>query len=121
MSRSCFRRLAAFVLILALAAPWAVAGEPRLRSLPRAAAEPAAAGFFTTLWGLMTALWSDAGCHLDPFGRCLDDLGGTASGQADNGCRADPFGRCLDLGGTASGQAENGCSADPFGRCGSGS
>lgn len=92
MPRSCFRILAAFVLILALAAPWAVAGEPRFRSASRAASEPATAGFFSSLWSLLTALWSEAGCSLDPNGL---DLGGASSSDTDAGCSADPNGQCL--------------------------
>lgn len=94
MPRSCFRILAAFVLVLALAAPWAVAGEPRFRFASRAASEPATAGFFSSLWDLLTALWNEAGCRLDPNGPCLD-LGGAASSDTDAGCRLDPDGRCL--------------------------
>ena len=102
MPRSCFRRLAAFLLVLALAAPWAAAEEPQFHSTPRATAEPALAGFFTTLWDLLAALWTEA------------------SSETDAGCSADPNGRCLDLGGTASSEPDAGCSLDPNGGCGSG-
>jgi hypothetical protein len=123
MSGTCFRRTAALVLVLALLASAAVAGEARL-------SVPAPVGAFSTLWHLLTTLWSEAGCHLDPYGRCIDDVGSTgdagcsadpfgrcttASSGTDAGCRADPYGRCLS---TAS-DTDAGCHADPYGRCGS--
>ncbi len=94
MSHSCFRILAAFVLILALAAPWAVAGEPRFRSASPVAPEPATTGFFSSLWGLLTALWSETSCRFDPNGQCLS-LSGAELSEADAGCRLDPNGQCL--------------------------
>jgi uncharacterized protein with LGFP repeats len=38
------------------------------------------------VWSLLTAAWSDAGCGMDPSGRCLP------APQIDEGCRMDPDG-----------------------------
>ena len=57
------------------------------------------------LWSFLVHLWSgappspDAGCHLDPDGRCLP--GGSALQPVvtpDNGCHADPSGLWLSNG-----------------------
>lgn len=104
MSGTCFRRTAALVLVLALMASAAMAGEARL-------SVPAPVSAFSTLWQLLTTLWKEAGCHLDPYGHCIDDVGS----PGDAGCSAAPFGPCLS---TAS-DTDAGCHADPYGRCGS--
>jgi hypothetical protein len=43
-------------------------------------------------WDLLTSVWADNGCDIDPDGRCLP--GQSATAEADNGCSADPSGRC---------------------------
>jgi len=50
-------------------------------------------GFFHQIWSLLSALWTvpasqDAGCGMDPNGRCTNVL------QPDEGCGMDPSGRC---------------------------
>lgn len=99
MSRPCFRRAAVLLLVLALAASWAAA-EPRVRHESRTAAEPRAAGFLSTLWEALRAIWEENGCGLDPFG--------CTAPQGDNGCGADPFGCTAP-------QGDNGCHLDPNG------
>jgi hypothetical protein len=79
------------------ALPSVAAGAPRSESAfaeGRAAAGPAY--LFDRIWGLLASVWSEAGCSLDPLGRCHT---GTASGEddallADAGCTIDPLGRC---------------------------
>ena len=87
------------------------------------AATLAAALFSTTpvlepLWRLLTRVWNETGCQIDPDGQCLAD---SAAGSADEGCMIDPDGRCLP--GTAgapaaTNQGDEGCHIDPSGRCG---
>jgi len=71
--------------------------------------------FFQPLWNLVSPLWAtppaQAGCGLDPDGRCLPQ-----QPKLDAGCGTDPSGRCLPQP-----QLDEGCGADPNGRCNSGS
>ncbi len=95
------RTILVFVLALLLAAPWASAA-------PRADAGPREA--LTHLWSLLASLWSEAGCELDPDGRCAPDL-------PDAGCEADPDGRCLpEQESGAASDIDVGCEIDPSGR-----
>ncbi len=103
-------RLVRLALVFVLAATLAV---PVLSAAPAAGAEPRP-GLLVSLWSLLTGLWSDNGCEVDPSGRCLVSQGAAATG--DNGCSADPDGHCLAGQGTAT-TSDNGCEADPNGRC----
>lgn len=42
----------------------------------------------TQVWTLLTSIWSEAGCIMDPDGRCAP------APQADEGCIMDPNGGC---------------------------
>jgi hypothetical protein len=81
---------------------------------PRGGAEPM--GFLAQLWSTLTAVWSEAGCSIDPYG-CPDGTGAPES--PDAGCSMDPNGRCLpgatEIPPTPS--QDEGCSMDPNGRC----
>jgi hypothetical protein len=98
MIRLAFRqRITALALAAALLAPcWVSAAAP-----PSARQQPAQPGLFGQIWIGLTALWGspvtpDAGCWLDPNGRCAPGTAGTrAPVTPDEGCRADPNGRCL--------------------------
>lgn len=106
MARFIGRRIAvAFLLAVFLIAPWAAA-EPRD---DRGAASPQ---LLAQLWSWLSTLWGEAGCILDPSGRCG---GPPAPTQVDAGCGLDPSGRC---GGTsAPTQVDAGCGIDPSGGC----
>lgn len=51
-----------------------------------AAGRPAA---LSQVWTLLTSIWSEAGCRMDPDGKCLPETQTTA------GCRMDPSGGCV--------------------------
>jgi hypothetical protein len=110
MFASQLRRLAPFALTLALAAPLSAAA-PHASSSARSrqgAAQPAAASasLLSTWKDWLAHLWADAGCILDPDGRCR------TAPRTDAGCILDPSGRCR----TAP-RADAGCIIDPDGRC----
>ncbi|HWM90549.1 MAG TPA: hypothetical protein VN493_07255 [Thermoanaerobaculia bacterium] len=88
-SSSLRRRISVLLLALVLAAPWSLAAEPRFEQ------RGAAWNLFDRLWGALTSLWSEAGCTLDPSGKCL---GGNVAPMGDNGCTLDPDGRCRSQG-----------------------
>ncbi|HWM89494.1 MAG TPA: hypothetical protein VN493_01870 [Thermoanaerobaculia bacterium] len=83
-SSSLRRKIAVLLLALVLAAPWALAAEPRFEQ------RGAAWSLFDRLWGALTSLWNENGCTLDPSGRCVPD----ARESLDEGCTIDPSGRC---------------------------
>lgn len=96
------RTLKVLVLAVGIATlvPWG-----SLSALPIEAAAPGhAQGFFASLWGSLTSLWSPSGCELDPNGRCIASRG-TAPGHAGRGT-----GRLVNSRGAA------GCELDPDGR-----
>lgn len=41
------------------------------------------------IWNLLTSIWSEAGCRMDPNGGCIPEP------QTDAGCRMDPSGGCI--------------------------
>lgn len=82
MARTTRFSFALILGLLLLASPsWA--GSPRTHQ-----AKP---DVFTQIWGLLTGLWSDAGCILDPYG-CSPKPAPTTVPQADEGCILDPHG-----------------------------
>jgi hypothetical protein len=72
-----------FVLVLAVAlitpSSWA-AGRENPRTAP---------DLLSRVWSLLTAIWSEEGCGLDPHGGCSAPI------QPDEGCAIDPNGGCL--------------------------
>ncbi|MEA2604754.1 MAG: hypothetical protein QOF89_5746 [Acidobacteriota bacterium] len=97
MSSRPFRsRIALFVLVLILIAPWASAAQPQHRHAGRAAeatSNPVSWSLLEILQGLLTGSWEKNGCSLDPNGKpvCQQDSGTVTS---ENGCSSDPDGRC---------------------------
>lgn len=97
MSSSSFRRvLAALVLGLILAGPWAFAAEPRSRTqvqTGKPAAQEAQGGFEWVL-RIFAIFSSKARASADPNGR-LGNLSVTGTAAlCDNGGTIDPNGRC---------------------------
>lgn len=73
---------------------------------------------FARGWAILSALWAEVGCELDPHGRC-GASGAPVPILSEVGCQIDPHGRCS----AASARPEpilsdEGCSLDPHGRCG---
>ncbi len=101
MSRRTLGILALAVGIATLV-PWG-----SLSALPLGGAAPGhAQGFFASLWGSLTSLWSANGCELDPSGRCIAsrgtapahsgrDTGRLVNIRGANGCELDPNGRII--------------------------
>ncbi|HEX7184162.1 MAG TPA: hypothetical protein VF756_20195 [Thermoanaerobaculia bacterium] len=87
------------VVCLVLGAPWAWASERRTEavSVEIERATPGGAEVFEHLWDLLIAVWSEAGCRIDPLGSgCTEDSGPEAATPAgDAGCTMDPLG-CTD-------------------------
>jgi hypothetical protein len=108
------RNLASLLLAASLLTPWAASAAP---SSPVELRAHSSAGL-TTFWSLLTTLWAEAGCIIDPNG------GGCAGPKAavpDLGCGIDPNGGCH--GGAQStapappAVPDLGCVIDPSGRC----
>jgi hypothetical protein len=63
-------------------------------ALTASLATSAPSSLFEPLWSFLSSIWGgtavlDAGCELDPNGRC-----GGAQPQTEAGCEWDPNGRC---------------------------
>ena len=114
MSRSRLsRKISALCLALVLCASWSLAAAARQGSMPMRAGSPAASwSALTHFWRSLTSLWAEAGCSLDPDGRCFT---GSSQLNTDNGCSADPNGRCITV--SSQPKTDAGCTADPDGRC----
>ena len=80
------RSFAALVLMLTLAASGAAFAAPHRSTA--AGHHAASAGLLGTLPGWLAHLWAEAGCILDPDGRCA------TAPHTDEGCILDPSGRC---------------------------
>jgi hypothetical protein len=87
------------VLGLLLTAPPSWAGGPASRH--------AAPEALTRLWSLLTGVWADAGCIIDPHGCFLP--------QGDAGCGIDPHGCSPGQSPAALPQIDEGCIIDPHG------
>jgi hypothetical protein len=90
------RKFLVLLLATALVAPWASAAgaEPRTA---RKADSPASHDLLARAWSLLTSLWSDEGCNIDPSGRCVPAAvqGAQPKLDADTGCAIDPNGLCI--------------------------
>jgi hypothetical protein len=99
MSSRLPRRLAPWLVVLALAAPLPAAALPF---------GDAGAALFSKLRAALSSLWGDSnkanGCEFDPYGHC-------APAQAPNGCQLDPDGACSAV------VRDNACEFDPHGNC----
>jgi hypothetical protein len=118
MSASLFRRmLTVLVLSLVLTAPWSsAAGLPGESVRPVKTAE-VSPDLFGRIWNILSKLWSEEGCYIDPDGRC----GARPAATPDSGCYIDPDGNCgaRPTATPLTGQADSGCMIDPNGRCSS--
>jgi hypothetical protein len=96
----------AFVLVLGLllTAPPSWAGVPGSRH--------AVPDVLTRLWGLLTGVWIDAGCIIDPHG-CLSQQ----APAVDEGCALDPHGCSPGHASTVLPKPNEGCIIDPHGGC----
>jgi hypothetical protein len=87
------RKIGVPLVAAVLLAPWTAAAESG--ALKDAAGIQSPWDRLARLWSAVTALWSEEGCSVDPYGRC-----GAANSPAapaeklDNGCKIDPFGGC---------------------------
>jgi hypothetical protein len=98
MPRSSLRRTMIVLLLLSLlTAPLASAAGRQAQ--PKAATQ-APIELLSRAWSLLTSLWGEEGCNVDPNGRCM---------HTDTGCTGDPNGRCM--------HTDTGCNVDPNGRC----
>jgi hypothetical protein len=88
------RAVLLLVLILLLVVPSTQAAEPRTSTSPARSAPSGLTAWdvFSQTWDLLTSVWANNGCGIDPSGRCLPGQGATA--ETDNGCWIDPNGRC---------------------------
>jgi hypothetical protein len=87
------RNLASLLLAASLLAPWAASAAP---NSPVELRVHSSAGL-TTFWSLLTTLWAEAGCIIDPNGGCHGGAQSTAPpppAVPDAGCGIDPSGRC---------------------------
>lgn len=111
-ARSSSRPLAAIILVTVLIMPWSADAAPGAGAGPRppGMGSPAPASLVVRAWGLLTALWQEAGCIIDPHG-CAQDSGS----HLDEGCGIDPHGGCAPDPGTSS--LDAGCGLDPHGLC----
>jgi hypothetical protein len=112
------RSIAVLALGFALILPWPAAAAPRpgVLTRPAGAAEPRAssAGFFSQLWAMLTSVWGEEGCILDPHGCAVNHntVQGPTSPQ-DAGCILDPVGCAKAV--AAAEQVDAGCIIDPHG------
>jgi len=94
------RPLLAFTLaavIASLAASSLAAAPPRSRPAERRTSTTAAvpADLLGRLRGLLTSLWAEVGCGIDPNGSCTAATTNTPpSPKTDAGCGIDPSGGC---------------------------
>ena len=87
------RILAALLLAATLLLPPTASAAP----LSHAELRTVSPALLTRLWSLLTALWAEAGCLIDPSGGRCAGAQGTAPAPPsalDEGCGLDPSGRC---------------------------
>jgi hypothetical protein len=104
MARFLCRIVVVCLLVTFLGAPWAAAepGEEYGASSPQLLDE---------LWGWLDSLWGEAGCIIDPSGRCGE---APSPIYQEEGCIIDPDGRC---GTPRPANQKEGCIIDPNGAC----
>jgi hypothetical protein len=86
------RNLTSLLLAASILAPWVASAAP---SSPDELRAHSSAGL-TTFWSLLTTLWAEAGCILDPSGGCAVTQSTAPATPAfpDAGCWIDPNGHC---------------------------
>jgi hypothetical protein len=105
MSRLPARRIAVILLLAAVLLPLQTAS---------AAPGPISSSFLLRLWTLLTNLWPEAGCIIDPNSLCK---GPALPASSDEGCGLDPNGRCKGAVPALPASLDEGCIIDPDGRC----
>lgn len=69
------------------------------------------------LWGTLTSVWSETGCHIDPHGGCASSETPPAD-QVDTGCQIDPNGcPAAQAEQPSADEVDEGCQIDPNGGC----
>jgi len=71
------RRLASLLLAAVVLVPWAASAAPR--AAVEACTVSSSPRLFAQLRSLLTSLWSEAGCILDPDGRCTSTQSTTSA------------------------------------------
>jgi hypothetical protein len=113
MTRTSPRRKIVLLLLAALLlAPWALGAAPHTPR-PTAAHVSGGPALLGHLWGLLTALWNETGCHIDPGGGCTQ----APAAPADEGCHIDPSGcaKAESVPPAAVDHVDEGCHIDPDG------
>lgn len=93
------------ILLLAVPSSHAAEGRTEDRSGWGVARAVLSWSFFSDFWEVVSGVWTNNGCEMDPSGRCWDSVqrengsilapdGDVDSSWADNGCEFDPNGRC---------------------------
>jgi len=112
-TRSIRLRLGALVLGAALILPWPAAAAPHRSAAPQRQelSAPSLWNFLGQAWGLLTSVWAEEGCMIDPHGGCAPSQ---STSHLDIGCTIDPYGLCAPAPAVAAG-ADDGCMIDPHG------
>jgi len=85
------RNLAALLLAATLLVPWSASAAP----LSPAELRTASPALEQRFWNLLTELWTEAGCIIDPSGGCAGAQSTAAPPDLlDLGCGIDPSGGC---------------------------
>ena len=96
MSGTIFRRKIVLLLLVAVLAAAATGAAEPLRAASVRGGSQATPDLAVRFWHWLTGVWVEAGCILDPNGRCIPGPGegSTSTHQGDEGCIIDPNGRC---------------------------
>lgn len=87
------RKISGLLLLAVLTSPLPAYAEPGGRVAGKN--DPAAP--WDRLWTALTALWGEAGCIVDPFGRCGGQSTTTNPPESlEEGCMIDPYGGCRE-------------------------
>lgn len=115
MTRYSSRWKVALLLALTLAAPLALAAEPRAPDeTSMEVTAPSLWGLLDNIWQfLSSSVWSKCGGMADPNGLCKSQPPGNGSSKC--GGSADPFGGCGSQPASPGTSSDNGASADPDG------
>jgi hypothetical protein len=114
------RKIVLLLLVAVLATPWASAAS-LLPESPRVAQALDSISLVGSVWRLLRSAWNEAGCRIDPDGRCVKEgcMIDPNGSRAKAGCRIDPNGLCASrpAKNPPPPQRKEGCRIDPNGRC----
>jgi hypothetical protein len=100
------RKIFVLIILVALATtPWASARGPQ-PGKPRAAQAVEDVPLLGNFWSFLRSFWEKEGCHIDPWGVCMDEP------APEIGCNIDPNGHCIN-----EPTPKIGCHIDPWGNC----